>query len=127
MGLEGNTLDSCVDSITRDKQIWLNFLLKSELGLEEPESPLLGSFLTFISFIIGSLIPQIPYFLNLGFISLIISTVISFGSLFLVGTLKTKITGERKIKGALEMLIVGIIAFIISYMIGLTLEQLISV
>jgi VIT1/CCC1 family predicted Fe2+/Mn2+ transporter len=127
MGLEGNTLDSCIDSITSDKQRWLNFLLKSELGLEKPESPLLGAFLTFISFIIGSLIPQIPYFLDLGFLSLIISTIMSFGSLFLVGALKTKITGERKIKGALEMLIIGIIAFIISYLIGLALEQLISV
>jgi len=127
MGLEGNTLDTCIDSITSDKKRWLNFLLKSELGLEEPESPLLGAFLTFISFIIGSLIPQIPYFLDLGFLSLIISTIMSFGSLFLVGALKTKITGERKIKGALEMLIIGIIAFIISYLIGLALEQLISV
>ena len=126
MGLEGNTLDSCVDSITSDKQRWLNFLLKSELGLEEPESPLLGAFLTFISFIIGSLIPQIPYFLNLGMMSLILSTIISFSSLFFVGALKTKITGEKKIKGAIEMLVVGIIAFIISYLIGLTLEQLIS-
>ncbi len=126
MGLRGNTLDSCVDSITGNKETWLNFLLKSELGLEEPESPMLGAFLTFISFVLGSLIPQIPYFLNLGFISLIISTIISFGSLFLVGALKTKITGEKKIKGAFEMVIIGIIAFSISYLIGLALEQLIS-
>lgn len=127
MGLGGETLDSCVDSITSDKQRWLSFLLKSELGLEEPGSPRLGAFLTFISFIIGSLIPQIPYFLNIGFISLIMSTIISFSSLFLVGAIKTRITGERKIKGALEMLLIGIIAFTISYLIGLTLEQLISI
>jgi VIT1/CCC1 family predicted Fe2+/Mn2+ transporter len=126
MGLKGNTLDSCVDSITGNKETWLNFLLKSELGLEAPESPILGALLTFISFILGSLIPQIPYFLNLGFISLILSMIISFGSLFLVGALKTKITGEKKIKGASEMLIIGIIAFSISYLIGLGLEQLIS-
>ena len=126
MGLEGNTLDSCVDSITNNKEIWLNFLLKSELGLDEPESPLIGALLTFLSFIIGSLIPQIPYFLSVGFISLIISSVISFSALFIVGALKTKITGERKIKGAIEMVIIGIIAFSVSYIIGLSLEQLIS-
>ena len=126
MGLKDKTLDSCVESITGNKEIWLNFLLKSELGLDEPESPILGAFLTFISFILGSLIPQIPYFLNLGFISLILSTIISFGSLFFVGALKTKITGEKKIRGAFEMLVIGIIAFSISYLIGLALEQLIS-
>lgn len=126
MGLKGDTLDSCVESITSDKERWLNFLLKSELGLEEPEPPLIGAFLTFISFIIGSLIPQIPYILNLGFISLILSSIISFGSLFIVGALKTRITGEKKIKGALEMVIIGIIAFTVSYLIGLSLENLIS-
>jgi VIT1/CCC1 family predicted Fe2+/Mn2+ transporter len=125
-GLKGDTLDSCVESITSDKERWLNFLLKSELGLEEPEPPLIGAFLTFISFIIGSLIPQIPYILNLGFISLILSSIISFGSLFIVGALKTRITGEKKIKGALEMVIIGIIAFTVSYLIGLSLENLIS-
>ncbi len=126
MGLEGNTLDACVDSITNKKETWLNFLVKSELGLDEPESPLIGALLTFIAFVIGSLIPQIPYFLSIGFISLVFSSVVSFSSLFIVGALKTKITGERKIKGALEMLIIGIIAFCISYLIGLSLEQLIS-
>ena len=125
MGLQGTLLDGCVDAITSNENNWLNFLLKSELGLEEPENPILGAILTFISFIIGALIPQIAYFLNLGYISLILSTFLSFSSLFIVGALKTKITGEKKIIAALEMLIIGVIAFAASYSIGLLLERLI--
>lgn len=126
MGLKGDTLNTCVDTITSNKKTWLNFLIGSELGLDEPENPALGAFLTFISFIIGSFIPLSPYFLDMGFISLIISTVLSFCMLGIVGAAKTKITGERKLKGSIEMLIIGCIAFVCSYVIGLWLEQFIT-
>lgn len=126
MGLQGDTLNSCVDTITSNKETWLNFLIGSELGLEEPENPALGAFLTFISFVIGSFIPLSPYFLNMGFISLIISTILSFCLLGIVGAAKTKITGESKLKGAIEMLIIGFVAFVCSFGIGLWLEQFIA-
>ena len=125
MGFDGDTLDACVDTITSNEETWLNFLIKSELGLEVPENPIIGALLTFFSFILGAFIPLFPYFLNLGMISLILSSVFSFSSLFIVGILKTKITGESWIKGSLEMLLIGIIAFIASYSIGLVLEQIV--
>ena len=125
MGFEGDILDACVDTITSDEDIWLDFLIKSELGLEEPENPIIGAFLTFFSFILGAFIPLFPYFLNLSMLSLILSSIFSFSSLFIVGILKTKITGEPWIRGSLEMLLIGIVAFIASYSIGLVLEQII--
>ncbi len=125
MGLDGDILNACVEKITRNKDIWLNFLIKNELGLEELENPLIGAIITFLAFIFGSLIPQLPYYLNLGMVSLVISSILSLCSLFVVGALKTKITGESRIKSGLEMLIIGIIAFIASYGIGILFEQLI--
>jgi len=122
MGFQGDLLDSSVNMITSDKKVWLDFLIKSELGLEEPENPALGASLTFFSFVIGALIPLSPYFLNLGFVSLVISSVISFSMLLIAGGLKTKITGESVLKGALEMLLIGTIAFIASFTIGIFLE-----
>ena len=126
MGIKGDVANACVSSITSNKEVWLNFLIGSELGLDEPENPTLGAFLTFISFVVGSFVPLSPYFLNLGFISLIISSVLSFIMLGIVGAAKTKITGERKLKGSIEMLIIGCIAFVCSYGIGLWLEQFIT-
>ncbi len=127
MGLKGETLNACVDTITSDKQVWLDFLTKSELGLEEPEKPLIGAILTFISFVFGSFLTLFAYFFNLGLISLIQSSIISFTLLFIVGVLKTKITGENKIRSGIEMVIIGIVAFIASYGIGTVLEHLITV
>lgn len=127
MGLKGETLNACVDTITSNKHVWLDFLTKSELGLEEPENPILGAVLTFIAFVSGSFLTLFAYFFNLGFISLILSSSISFLLLFIVGVLKTKITGEKKIRSGFEMVFIGIIAFIASYGIGTVLEQLITV
>jgi len=127
MGFRGDELTSCVDTITSNKEIWYNFLLGSELGIDEPEKPLIGAILTFIAFTFGAFIPLFPYFLNLGIISLIISSILSFGMLIIVGALKTNITGEKKLKGALEMLMIGVIAFIISFAIGLLLDQFIII
>ena len=125
MGLKGELLNSCVDTITSNKQLWFDFLSKSELGLEEPENPILGAILTFISFIFGSFLSLFPYFFNIGLISLALSSVVSFLMLFVGGGLKTKITGENKIRSGFEMVIIGIVAFIASYGIGIMLEQLI--
>ena len=126
MGLGGETLNACVDTITSNKQVWLDFLTKSELGLEEPENPILGAVLTFISFVFGSFLTLFAYFFNIGLISLILSSIISFSMLFIVGLLKTRITGEHKIRSGLEMILIGIVAFIASYSIGTLLEQLIA-
>ncbi|MBN1802525.1 MAG: VIT1/CCC1 transporter family protein [Candidatus Lokiarchaeota archaeon] len=125
MGFQGKNLDSCVETITSNKQVWLDFLTKSELGLDEPEHPALGALLTFLAFVIGAFVPLFPYFLNLGVSSLIFSSIVSFIMLFLVGALKSKITGEKPLKGAIEMVLVGTIAFIISYSIGLVMEGIV--
>ncbi|MFX1376378.1 MAG: VIT1/CCC1 transporter family protein [Promethearchaeota archaeon] len=126
MGIKGQTLDACVESVTSNKQVWIEFLTKSELGLEEPESPIIGAILTFLAFTFGSFLTLFAYIFDLGLLSLIISSVISFSMLFIVGVLKTKITGEHKIRSGLEMVIIGIIAFIASFGIGTLLDQLIA-
>jgi VIT1/CCC1 family predicted Fe2+/Mn2+ transporter len=126
MGLEGDILNSCVDTITSNKKTWIDFLTRSELGLEEPENPVVGAILTFLAFVSGSFLTLFAYLFNLGLVSLVLSSVISFAMLFIVGALKTRITGENKIRSGLEMVLIGIVAFIASYAIGTLLEQLIT-
>lgn len=124
-GFKGKELDNAVETITSDQDTWIDFLIKSELGLEEPEAPWIGGVITFFAFILGSITTLFPYFLNLGLVSLIISSVISFVMLFVIGALKTKITGEKYWKSGLEMVIVGAIAFMVSYSVGIWVEMII--
>ncbi len=124
-GFEGHLLEDSTKKITSNKDIWIEFLVKGELGLDEPKNPLIGGLLTFIAFVLGAFTTLFPYFLNLGVISLILSSIISFSMLFIVGIIKTKITGEQKIKSAIEMILIGIIGFLVSFSIGLWLEHII--
>ncbi|TFF98310.1 MAG: hypothetical protein EU547_01895 [Promethearchaeota archaeon] len=117
-GFTGELLEKSLNTIVEDEASWIDFLTKSELGLEEPDNPVIGALITFISFIAGSLIAIFPYFINLGIISLILSSIFSFIILFIVGAAKVKITGENPWKSGIEMLIIGIIGFIVSYGIG---------
>ncbi|MFW9880819.1 MAG: VIT1/CCC1 transporter family protein, partial [Candidatus Thorarchaeota archaeon] len=126
MGIKGQTLDACVESITSNKQVWIDFLTKSELGLEEPENPILGAILTFLAFVFGSFLTLLAYLFDLGLVSLVLSSIISFSMLYIVGALKTKITGENKIRSGLEMVLIGIVAFVASFGIGTVLDQLIA-
>jgi VIT1/CCC1 family predicted Fe2+/Mn2+ transporter len=83
---------------------------------------LIGGGITFVAFVLGSLITLFPYFFPLGITALVISSIISFSMLFIVGGLKTRITGESFVKSGLEMVMVGTLAFIVSYFVGTWLE-----
>ncbi|TFF87917.1 MAG: hypothetical protein EU550_02345, partial [Promethearchaeota archaeon] len=53
MGFEGELLNKAVEKIVSNQETWIEFLTKSELGLEEPGNPMIGAVLTFIAFILG--------------------------------------------------------------------------
>jgi VIT1/CCC1 family predicted Fe2+/Mn2+ transporter len=118
-------LEKSLETIVSDEESWVDFLTKSELGLEEPENPIIGGLITFIAFIAGSLIAIFPYFITLGIFSLFISSILSFAMLFIVGAAKVKITGENPWKAGMEMVLIGIIGFIVSYGIGNLVDYII--
>ncbi|MHA1310360.1 MAG: VIT1/CCC1 transporter family protein [Candidatus Helarchaeota archaeon] len=79
-----------------------------------------------ISFILGGIIPLVPYLIPLPTWSFLIATIASFTGLFMLGILRNKISKSKKhwIKPALEMILIGILAVIIIeiyiYFISLT-------
>ncbi|MHA1562496.1 MAG: VIT1/CCC1 transporter family protein, partial [Promethearchaeota archaeon] len=81
------------------------------------------SIVIFFSFILGALFPVLPY-LFLFQASILdmtlfwIATGVTFGGLFLAGAIKTFVTGVNWLKSGIEMLLVGLFAFGISYIIG---------
>ena len=64
-GLKGNELDTVVTAIASDRQRWLDFMMRFELGLEEPDpkrAPISAGTIA-ASYFIGGLIPLTPYIL----------------------------------------------------------------
>ncbi|NNL82193.1 MAG: hypothetical protein HKP28_02315 [Winogradskyella sp.] len=130
-GFEGDLLKQVVDTITADKDRWVDVMMKEELLMsEETKSPFMMGLVTYMSFILIGIIPLLLYVWDylFGFnANLFIWTCIftSFGFI-LIGFLKTYVTQTSKLKGVLETLTLGLIAAAVSYYVGDLLEHLLS-
>ncbi len=130
-GFDGGLLQQVVDTITADKDRWVDVMMKDELKMsEERKSPFIMGFVTYISFISIGIIPLIIYvwdyiatFPGNLFVWTSILTSIGF---ILIGFLKTYVTQTSKLKGILETLVLGVLAAMVSYFVGDILEGIIS-
>lgn len=87
----------------------------------EYKSPFANGLVVGFSSLVGSVIPLIPFFFLSVRNSIYSSLAISFFSLFLIGALKAKLTiGDWK-KSGFEMGLIGILAAVAGYLIGLML------
>jgi VIT1/CCC1 family predicted Fe2+/Mn2+ transporter len=91
-GFTGKDLEMIVNKITSDKKVWLNTMLTEELNLnlEIAGHPLKGALIMFGSFLIGGILPIIPFFFSSGFTPLIIAVGISLSASFIVGAVKSR-------------------------------------
>src|SRR3989449_4989642 len=101
-GFEGDELAKVVDKITSNKDVWLKTMLTEELGLnlEILGSPLKGALVMFGSFLLGGILPILPYFVvKAGLISMnasiAIAIAISICSSFIVGSVKSRIAKKN--------------------------------
>ncbi len=112
-----------VDDISKDKDRWVDFMMKFELGLEKPNlnaarnsAAAIG-----IAYIVGGIIPLSAYFPIFGLstnAALIYSCIITAISLFVFGYFKTKIIGQPPVFGAFKVLGIGAAAAASAYFIA---------
>ena len=112
-GLSEATAEEATQEIIKDDKRWVDFMMKYELGLEEPD-PKRASRSAFnigLSYIVGGLIPLIPYFFVSDAISgLKLSAIITLACLFIFGFFKSKITGINPWTGGLKVMMIGALA-----------------
>ncbi|MGB0757116.1 MAG: VIT1/CCC1 transporter family protein [Patescibacteria group bacterium] len=127
-GFTGPDLDRVVEVITSDKKVWVDTMLKDELGvIEETDStPIRHGIVTWVSFIIAGFLPLIPYFIpgiqENGFSW---SIGMTFAALFTVGALRTRLVDYHWFRAGFEMLFVGGIAAVIAYGVGAFLATIV--
>src|SRR4051812_32940698 len=112
-GLNEMSQTMIVNELAKDKDKWVDFMMRFELGLEEPdENRARQSALTIgISYIIGGIIPLSPYFFTRHPIDgLKLSAIITLVCLFIFGYFKSKVTGQPLIGGALKVTLIGALA-----------------
>src|SRR6201995_3100905 len=113
LGLSHDIQEQAVEEMTKDKDKWVDFMMKYELGLDKPDPQRArkSAFNIGISYVVGGLIPLSPYFfVTDGFTGLKISAVITLCCLFVFGYFKSRFTGINPIAGAIRVMIIGALA-----------------
>ncbi len=101
---------SVVKALERRPEAWIDFMMRFELGLEEPNPRrALTSALTIAgAYIAGGLIPLAPYILmNDVHSALLVSVFVTLSALFVFGFIKGKFTGASPIRSALQTALIG--------------------
>lgn len=120
-GMPEENIESTVDAISKDPERWVNFMMKFELGLEEPEPKRArNSSLTIgLSYIAGGMIPLAPYmFIGNAQTALFVSVIVTLIALFIFGLTKGKFTGTNKWKSAWQTTLVGGLAAGVAFMVA---------
>lgn len=110
-----------VTALERKPDAWRDFMMKFELGLEEPDPKrAMQSAVTIaVSYIVGGLIPLAPYILMSDTRkALMISAAITLVALAVFGAVKGHFTGVNRGKSALQTTLVGSLAAGVAYMLA---------
>ncbi|MEM4986862.1 VIT1/CCC1 transporter family protein [Collimonas sp. H4R21] len=121
MAQYGVTKQECepmLAGLERNPVAWRDFMMRFELGLEEPRpAAARKSALTIaVSYLVGGLIPLAPYMLMTSIPrALAASTAVTLLALFVFGYLKGSVTGTGAVKSALQTLMVGGLAAAVAF------------
>ena len=110
-----------VEALSKRPRAWIDFMMRFELGLEEPDPKrALTSALTIAgAYIVGGLIPLSPYFFfTPATKALFISVMATLLALLVFGYIKGRFTGTRPFRSALQTAFIGGLAAAAAFLIA---------
>ena len=113
IGLSGEIQQKATEEIAKDKKQWVDFMMKYELGLDEPDPrrATKSALNIGLSYIAGGIIPLSPYFfIQNSTQALKVSVIATILCLFIFGYFKSKLTGVHALWGAIKVTLIGAIA-----------------
>ena len=121
LGFEPDEVEMIVRRVTSDKDLWLRFMMREELGIiqEQFDDPIRSGALMGGAFIVGALPPLIPYLLipTVGR-AFGVAIIVALVTLFAIGVGRTRVTKGGWMKSGLEIMILGSLAALIGYGLG---------
>ncbi len=118
-GFEGAQLDTIVETITRDPEVWLRVMMTEELNLmPEFGRPIQSAVIMFAAFVAGGVLPVLPFFFSSGTAGLLTSIGLTAAGLIAAGAARSRFTGERPIVSGLELVAMAGAGVAVAYGIG---------
>jgi hypothetical protein len=124
-GLSEEVQEKATQEIIKDKDKWVQFMMKHELHLDEPDPKRAtrSAFNIGISYIVGGLVPLSPYFFISNSIdALKVSAIVTLICLFIFGYFKSSITGVNPLKGGIRVMLIGAAAAAAAFGIAKLIE-----
>ena len=130
-GFAGKLLEDVVSVITSNKKVWVDTMMKEELGMVKGlKTPYKTAGVTFFSFILVGAVPLLSYFftgeqiLKTGTSLFVNSCILTAIALSIVGAIKSYATQKNVLIGVLETVFLGGSAAIIAFYAGSILESI---
>jgi vacuolar iron transporter family protein len=120
-GMSEEQMQPVVSAIASDRQRWVDFMMRFELGLEEPDPKRARNSAATIavSYILGGLVPLGPYMIAADLNSaLALSVAVTLGALFVFGYVKGRLTGISPWRGGLQTVTIGGLASAAAFLIA---------
>src|SRR6476620_3209342 len=113
IGLSEELQQKAAEEVAKDKDKWVDFMMKYELGLDKPDPKRAkkSALNIGLSYIVGGIIPLSPYFFfESSLEALRYSVAATLICLFVFGWFKSKVTGVKPWGGALRVMLIGAVA-----------------
>jgi len=120
-GVRGDALRLAVESICSDRRRWVDFMMRFELDLQEPQPDRAAKSAVAIggAYVVGGMIPLAPYMLMASTMNaLAVSAAVTACALASFGWLKAAATGLPRMTGAVQTLAIGGLAAAVAFVVA---------
>src|ERR1700723_3994904 len=120
-GVHRNESMPVLEALKRRPQAWVDFMMRFELGLEEPQRNRASrSAITIaLSYVVGGLVPLVPYMVGRSLPSALTASVaITLVALLVFGGVKGRLTGAGTVRSAVQTVVIGGLAAGAAYLLA---------
>src|SRR5271155_577311 len=120
-GVERSESKPVLEALKRKPQAWVDFMMRFELGLEEPQRNRASrSAITIaLSYVVGGLVPLAPYMVGKSLpTALSASVAITLVALLVFGGVKGKLTGAGTVRSGVQTVLIGGLAAGVAYLLA---------
>jgi VIT1/CCC1 family predicted Fe2+/Mn2+ transporter len=128
-GLSYDAARRAAAAIATNPEVMLKTMAEKELGIayEASGSPIEDALTMAASFVFGSAVPVLPYLFLTPTPALVVSVLVTLGTLFVMGVVKARLAGERLLPSGLQIAGLAGAAAVLAYLVGTVLPHALGI